>query len=649
MIVLGLHFGHDGSVAVLRDGHLEVCIERERSTRVRHCLGVTAKEICSALDASGLAVEQVEYCAVTSTQRIEYLFPDPENLSFRVPESDSHARDMFEAHGDECIRGYIRDRSTHPYMNILTQEYISGAADMSYIQSLENLGTSARWHGECGLAELEQIDVSPLPGRDDRVAQYLPVETTVLGRQIPGFLFSHHYAHATYAFHSSPFDEAAVFTLDGSLPTTMYENGMFYYGTGNRCVPVHPHFLTCGHLYERVAFLMNLGMQAGPGKLMGLAPYGNPVFFDDRFVGNWFDGNRLEDDNPDTEVPKWPTDKRHWLLVKWLRHCMAEARKRGYDLAPLGDLSNILAPINIDLAASTQLLIEETLLKATTVQQMMLAKAGLKTSNLCMSGGIALNCPANSRIYREGPYDNVHVPPAVHDGGLSIGAALGVYHDILDWPRSGPSVSGSASAYLGVPMPETEIDAAIAAAGDAVVVERPDDITTHAAEALTEDQVIGWFQDRSEIGPRALGHRSIMARPDRSDNWTRVNRVKGRENWRPLAPAVLAEHAETYFSGCPFPSPYMLFTAHVSKAGLPAITHVDGSARIQSVNEDCGLYRIVLEKFHERTGIPIVMNTSLNGPGEPIVETPEDALNFFQRSSLDVLYLGPYVVTKPKS
>jgi carbamoyltransferase len=174
---------------------------------------------------------------------------------------------------------------------------------------------------------------------------------------------------------------------------------------------------------------------------------------------------------------------------------------------------------------------------------------------------------------------------------------------------------------------------------DRVTWEPAPDWAGDAARELADDKVIGWFEGRSEIGPRALGHRSILADARKAENWGRVNRIKGREAWRPFAPAVLAERVAEWFEGGPLPSPHMLFTAQVKSKDLPAITHVDGSSRIQTVDETCGAFHGLLSRFEALTGVPVVLNTSFNGPGEPIVESPDDALTFFLQSDLDALYM----------
>jgi carbamoyltransferase len=330
----------------------------------------------------------------------------------------------------------------------------------------------------------------------------------------------------------------------------------------------------------------------------------------------------------------------------WLAHCRETASQKGYDLTALGVKERMTDSVNADFAASTQKLFEETMLTAVETLGRMAGASGLKTDNLCLSGGTALNCPSNSRIAREGPFRRVFVEPACDDSGLALGAALAAFHNVLDQEPPAAKRRATASAYLGAPLGDTGIAAALAELDPTLTMQAISDAPERAARELAANKVIGWFEGRSEIGPRALGHRSILADPRDGANWARVNRIKGREAWRPFAPAVLESEAAEWFVGAPLPSPYMLFTATVRSSAVPAITHKDGSARIQTVDESCGEFFHLLRAFYVLTKVPLVLNTSFNGPGEPIVETPGDALRFFAASELDALYLDGYRVAR---
>jgi carbamoyltransferase len=436
-------------------------------------------------------------------------------------------------------------------------------------------------------------------------------------------LIAHHVAHAASCFYQSGFDQAAILTHDGYPNGLGYLSGMFFWGDGHRIRPLTPHHLAIGGLYEEVGIRLGMGDVGPSGKLMGLAGYGQPRFFDRHFVGNQLDWNQGRVD-----------------ANTWMDHCLGMARTMGYDLKPLGDPAQALAPINTDIAASTQKLFEETYLLATDALAKIVARMGLRTDNLCLSGGCALNCPSNSRIYREGRFRSMFVEPGCEDSGLAIGAAYWLYHNVLDQPLPPRVPDTHASPYLGVEVSGDAITTALQTSASAIEFTACEDSAKAAAEDLAADRIIGWFEGPSEIGPRALGHRSILADPRQAANWGRVNAIKGREAWRPFAPAVLASEAQQWFLGLPASSPYMLFTGLVRSHELPAITHCDGSARVQTVDSSCGEFFRVLESFFAQTGVPVVLNTSLNGRGEPIVETPQDALRFLIQSALDALYIG---------
>jgi carbamoyltransferase len=363
---------------------------------------------------------------------------------------------------------------------------------------------------------------------------------------------------------------------------------------------------------------------------MGLAPYGKPSFFRPDFVGNWYDISRRFD------MPH---------AAAWWRHCMNMIQQMGYDASALAVKARITEPVNADLAASTQKVFEECYLQAIHSAQGLLLNSRIRTQRLCLSGGTALNCPSNSKIFREGPFDDIFIEPSCSDDGLAIGAALYVHHHLY----GNPVFNGAARsdpAFLGVRWSAESVAAALANHADALHVERAENTALRAARDLQENKVIGWYEGGSEAGPRALGHRSIVANPCHAANWRRVNAIKRREWWRPFAPSVLVEEAQRWFSGLPAKSPHMLFTGQVMTDRLPAIRHVDGSARVQTVDPSVGGYYAMIREFGKLSGVPVVLNTSFNGPGEPIVETPEQAIAVLLSTDLDVLYIEGYRVTR---
>lgn len=657
MIVLGINFGHDGSVAVVRDGELLAVIESERLTRFKHSIGVTISDIEAAVETAGIFVEDIDYCGLCSTQQIEYVFEDPDTLSFELylentsglPCSilDGDRAELIEKYSKQYLRQVVERGGDHPYLNRIPERWRAGSFPASQ-PTFEEYLLPESWDKPVGLSDLKNVLLDKPLSDDARFGMHVPARVKLKGREIPGLVFSHHYAHAASAYYMSNYSEAAILSHDGSLPMTGYWGGMIYYGEGNKLWPLAPHYLGSGFLYERVAVLLGLGHDTGPGKLMGLAPYGKPVFFDERFSGNIVDGDWSGHNHTSCELPDGVGAGRSGQLENWLQHCLGEAKARGYDFEPLGDTSRILEPINADIAASTQKLLEDTIVKSAAGAASLMSELNLPTENLCMTGGVALNCPANSLVFQENLFKNLSVAPFVHDGGIAIGAALAFAHNVQDVDRPQRTMDVVQNAYLGQHMENDKITAALADLPENIVVERNLDTAKRAAGRLARNEIVAWFDGRSEIGPRALGHRSILSDARQAENWERVNWIKYREEWRPFAPAVLIEDCNEWFTGAPVPSPYMLFTAQVKGDGIPAVTHVDGSARIQTVDESNGQFRQLLVEFKKLTGTPVIMNTSFNGPGEPIIETPEQA-RFFAQSKLDALYIGDFEFVRKQS
>lgn len=645
MIVLGLHFGHDAGVAILRDGELLAYVMRERHSRIKHAISLEFETLELALSQAGVTLAEVDRCAITSTQSVELIIDQPERLSIEmrrhpadttpallvelleklnVPLSNLQCASLLNVLYDPSQRDTLQYGL---YREFFPEHASRQVTDFSPIPWIDQYIALDHWRG-MGLAALAssnpgaQIDAQPLCH-----GYHLPVSVCLDGHSIPGTFVSHHMAHAASSFYASPFEQAAILTHDGFSTGEDDLSGMFALGRSNRIFPLAPHHLAMGAFYELVGVALNLGPTGAPGKLMGLASYGQPRFFDPAYVGNWCD---------------WQA--RGLSLASWRDHCLRVAAQLGYDVAPLADRGQMTAPINVDIAASAQKVFEESMLMAADALAKMLANANAATPNLCLAGGCALNCPTNTRLVNESRFSQLYLPPGCDDSGLPIGAALFLYHTLLDQPRSAAGTATLIDPYPGRGFSDAQVAAALREAGAAIDYTRCEDAPREAAAELAAGAVIGWFSGGSEIGPRALGHRSILADPRKPEHWKHVNRIKGREDWRPFAPAVLAEQAASWFRGTPLPSPYMLFTASVSTAELPAITHADGSARIQTVDAACGSFHELLKAFHDLTDVPVVLNTSFNGPGEPIVESPADALRCFLCCELDALYLEGYRV-----
>jgi carbamoyltransferase len=369
-----------------------------------------------------------------------------------------------------------------------------------------------------------------------------------------------------------------------------------------------PHSL--GLLYEGVTEHLGFMRSSDEYKVMALASYGEPTHLEAlrRLVRTTGNGGGFEA-----------------AAVDWATFA-----------APVGP-GGTWGEAHANLAASVQARLEEMLVE---LGCWLHERTG--SPNLAMAGGVALNCVANSRLARCGPYRRIWVQPAAGDSGTALGAALHVAHEL------GDPVAAMRTAALGRGFDDRQIEAALRTA--AVPYERPADIAVATAEILAADGIVAWFQGRSEFGPRALGHRSLLAHPGRAENLERLNDVKGREQFRPVAPMVLVERAAGIFHG-PLPSPYMLFTHEVEPAWreqIPAVVHVDGTARIQTVDRrDEPLVAAMLDAFEERTGLPVVVNTSLNTAGRPMVDDPRDALECFGSAPVDALAVGPFLLRRP--
>ena len=432
-----------------------------------------------------------------------------------------------------------------------------------------------------------------LPGLDPEVVRYVP----------------HHVAHAASAGLASPYDNVDVLVLDGRGESVSHLAGRYEGGVLEVLASqALPHSL--GLLYEDVTQHLGFLRSSDEYKVMALASYGTPRYLDELRTAVYTTGDG-----------GFHTDPIDWAsLVK-----------------PL-DPSEPWTADHADLAASVQVRLEEVLLELVD-HLSRVTGADL----LSLAGGVALNCVANSRIADESRYRSVWVQPAAGDSGTALGGALHVARELGDITAPMPG------ADLGRSWRDDEIEAWLMTAR--VPYTRPDDVADAVAECLAENGVVAWFQGRSEYGPRALGHRSLLAHPGYPTNLERLNDVKGREQFRPVAPMVRVERAAEIFSRGPLPSPYMLFVHDVApqwRDRIRAVVHVDGTARVQTVDagEEPQVARM-LERFERRTGLPVVINTSLNTAGRPMVDDPRDALECFGSAPVDLLAIGPFVVQRP--
>ncbi|HXQ21649.1 MAG TPA: carbamoyltransferase [Candidatus Acidoferrales bacterium] len=438
----------------------------------------------------------------------------------------------------------------------------------------------------------------------------------------------HHLAHAASVYYLSGFDEAAILSIDGAGEdiTTWFGRGHGARIERRHCVRL-PHSL--GLFYSAVTDYLGFKPWGGEGKVMGLAPYGDPERYDRqmRDVLRWTEDGQFHIDLRyfDYHVTGW---------TRWVSPAFEQA------FGPRRQPESELTRRSEDIAAALQRVVEEAALALVRYLHRL-----VPSRNLCLAGGVALNSVLNGRIRREGPFENIFIQPAANDAGTALGGALFLACGAHGLPRD----DGAEIVYLG---PEYSAAAcAAAAAASGLVIERPDDIAARTAELLAAGKIVGWFQGRMEIGPRALGNRSILADPrDPTAKDTLNRRVKHREPFRPFAPSVLAEAASDYFDGIDA-SPHMLLVFPVRperRACVPAITHVDGTARVQTVTRNANpLYYRLIEAFGRRTGVPMLLNTSFNVRGEPIVCTPEDAIACFRGTQMDYLALGDLLLSKP--
>ena len=471
--------------------------------------------------------------------------------------------------------------------------------------------------------------------------------------EVPVLFGEHHESHAASAFYPSPFEESAIMTLDGvgEWTTTSYGHG--------RGSEIHtlaetrfPHSL--GLLYSAFTYFTGFKVNSGEYKLMGLAPYGEPKYVQ-QILDNVID---LKDDG------SFKLNTRYFDYLSGLK--MTSGAMNSLFEGPPRQPESPLTQREMDIARSCQVVTEEVMLRIARQAQ---SETGSK--NLCMAGGVALNCVGNGRILREGPFERMWIQPAAGDAGGALGVALALWYRYLENERTVPAGSDAMqAALLGPQFSGDEIASFVQEQGAVAHRMEDDDLPKRIAAVLAEGKVVGWFQGRMEFGPRALGGRSILGDPRSEETQSVMNlKIKFRESFRPFAPSVLREYVHEFFE-LDADSPYMLQVApvkearqiamsnseqqlfgieklNVSRSDMPAITHVDYSARVQTVcRQDNPRYYDLIKAFQDITGYPVVVNTSFNVRGEPIVCTPEDAYRCFMRTKMDYLVLGNYVLDK---
>jgi len=447
-----------------------------------------------------------------------------------------------------------------------------------------------------------------------------------LGYEGEVLMIEHHMSHAASTFLVSPFEEAAIVTVDGvgewatstigkgqGSEITLYKETRF------------PHSL--GLLYSAFTYYLGFKVNSAEYKVMGLAPYGEPKYYDKVL-----------------ELIRFEEDGSFRMNMKYFAYdyglTMTNGRFEKLFGQPVRKPESKIEQFHKDVAMSVQRVTEDIVLRMTRHAHEL---SGSK--NLCMAGGVALNCVANGRVLREGPFEDIFVQPAAGDAGGAVGVAAYLYHTVLGKPRE----YVWEHAYLGPSYSTEDIRKYLEASGARYTELGEDELLERTADAIRDQKVVGWFQGRMEFGPRALGNRSILADARNPANKDVVNlKIKFRESFRPFAPTVLEERAGDWFElDCP--SPYMLLVAQVREnmRTIPSVTHVDGSARIQTVDRKSNpLYYDLIKRFERQTDCPVIINTSFNVRGEPIVCTPHDAYLCFMRTHMDVLVMDRFFLVK---
>ena len=585
MRILGISaFYHDSAAALLDDGRIVAAAQEERFTRKRHDARFPLHAIRYCLAEGGIAVGDLD----------RVVFYDKPFVKFER---------LLETYLSFAPRGYKTFRMAIPLW-LREKLFLKDLL----LKELRKISGSGKWNEELLFSE-------------------------------------HHLSHAASAFFPSPFDEAIVLTMDGVGEWATTSAAI---GRGNSLEvqkEIHfPHSL--GFLYSAFTYYTGFKVNSGEYKLMGLAPYGEPKY-KDKILEHLIDVK---------------ADGSFRLNIGYFDFCtgLTMTSQRFHDLfgGPPRKPDQLLTPYHMDLAASIQAVTEEIVLRLT---RSLCEETGIR--NLCLAGGVALNCVANGKVLRDACCDRIWIQPAAGDAGGALGAALAGYHLQLGRARTanGDAMKGS---FLGPAFTQREIEDRLTRCGARFEVLADSALIATGAEDLARSKALGWFQGRMEFGPRALGNRSILGDPRSPGMQKTLNlKIKYRESFRPFAPSVLRERVSDWFElDCD--SPYMLLVAdvvrsrrremtreekqlfgidklNVPRSEIPAVTHVDYSARVQTVHEDTNpRYHALLSAFERKTGCPVLVNTSFNVRGEPIVCTPEDAFRCFMGSELDALAAG---------
>jgi len=443
----------------------------------------------------------------------------------------------------------------------------------------------------------------------------------------------HHMSHAAYSYFTSSFDDASILTIDGVGEWTTTSFGK---ASGTKIQLLKdirwPHSL--GLFYSAFTYFLGFQVNEGEYKLMGLASYGKPKYYD-LIMDNLIDVKNDGSINLNMKYFAFTYDK-----------VMTNKNFEKLFGIPVRNEDSKIEQIHFDIGASAQLVLEEILLKMVNH-----VSENTTSKNLCLGGGVALNGVSNYRILKESSFENIYIPPSPGDAGSAIGCALFANYSFLNQKRTIPNSKSEMiknNVYLGPSYSNEEIKSFLVSKNIDFVELTNDELLKNTSKLISEKNVVGWFQGKMEWGPRALGNRSILADPRFEDMKDILNeKIKHRENFRPFAPSILEEYVSEFFE-IDIPSPYMLLVAKVKKPEIiPAVTHVDGTGRLQTVSKESNpMYYNLISEFHKITSVPVIINTSMNVRGEPIVNTPEQAYNMLKKTDMDYLALGNFLIQR---
>lgn len=658
--ILGVHLGHDASATVLHDGKILSHILRERHSKVRHHLGIDRDTIESALNNSGKKLADIDFVSITSTQQIYNINNNPDFFNFDVCndftefwQADILNSRLIESHFFKKIgktifgERYTSSDSNHfEFAKAIFNELMSSRkipnginAKWEIYSILQPLFGPASWLNGFELNDTLDHFKSQLKLNYKRQCFHYPLSVKINGKSKRGFFVNHHMAHAASSFYSSNFDKSLIMTHDGGVGV---ESGFYFLGNGSAIQSIGPHGLECGQFYDHVAAKIGLGTVGGAGKLMGLSSYGFGMI-KNAISANTGYGLRKQagvDLTPEGSIKSF--DFLYNKMVSSLKEI-------GVDTDTLGDPNSIPNTAANEIAYTAQSFFSDSVKSSIEKVVGSLTESSMTdyTKNLCLSGGAALNCPSNTNLFNAKIFDAIHVEPHCEDGGLSIGSSCYVYYNLLNKVRE-PVKNSSDYAILG-PRFEGDIEIILKKFNGKIEYQKPNSWEEVVAKELLDDKIIGIFHKGYETGPRALGNRSIISNPSNPDNWRKINIIKKREFWRPFAPIVLQESLSEFFQDGPSISPFMLFTHTVKKEKeslIPAVTHVDKTCRVQTITKDDFHLDRILRKLKEFGLPPVLLNTSFNGPGQPILQDPEDALDMLLNTELDMVVIDGYCIFK---